>query len=160
MDLKTSLKQEADKVAPWLTDLGFQVVESTYSAEHFGNSILTLSSPRFLVQFIRDRGETATCVASLEDPANWCLIDFVLEAIRDEENEPPKLELQAGAEILRDNFERLSVALGSNYPKTKELLRMRTPRRIDRMLALAGKQRKALEKSAAKPLDGSIWHLR
>jgi hypothetical protein len=160
MDLKTSLHQEANEVAPWLSELGFQVVEDSLTPEHFGNSTLTLSSARFLVRFSRDRGDTATYVASLDDPTEWWLIDFVLEVIRGEENEFPKLELHVGAELLREHFEQLSVALGPNYAQTKETLRLRSPQRIDRMLTFARNQRQALEESAVPRRDGSIWNLR
>ena len=147
-----SLKQEAVESEPWLfSTLGFETVEDSYNAEHFGNSMLTLRSPDLLVQFRRDRSGTATYVASPRDQTNWWLIDFVLEVIRNEKLPLPTLDLHAGATLLRNNFDQLADALGVGFSETEERLRQKSPERIARMLEWARKQRSRLEKGVHRP---------
>jgi hypothetical protein len=139
MRLDIPLKQEISESLPGLLEeLDLRIVEDQYLPESFGNSYVTLQSPRLFVRFVRDRGQVWTEVAPVTAPTSWWPLGFVLEAIRGQLPEI-QFDLISAARLLRDNFHELAEGLG---PKLAETNREIERRSEERLKALAGSSRK------------------
>ena len=82
MPLDIPLKQEMIEILPGLLrDFELHVIEDQYLPESFGNSDVTLQSPKLLVRFVRDRGHVWAEVAPVTAATSWSPLGLVLKVI-------------------------------------------------------------------------------
>jgi hypothetical protein len=130
MRLDIPLQQEIIESLPGLLEeLDLHVVEDRYLPESFGNSYVTLQSPRLLVRFVRDRGQAWAEVAPVTAPTSWWPLGLVLEVIRGQLPDM-QFDLTSAAHLLRDNFCELAEALGARLPETKREIEKRGEERL------------------------------
>jgi len=83
MRLDIPLRQEMmESISGILEELDLHVIDDQYSPKSFGNSYVTLQSPKIRVRFVRDCGQVWAEVAPVTAPTSWWPLGFVLEAIR------------------------------------------------------------------------------
>ena len=124
------LKQEMSEILPGLLeDLGLHVVEDRYLPRTFGNSDVTLQSPKLCVRFVRDRWHVHAEVAPPTAPTTWWPLGFVLKAIQRQVPEDQFGVLNA-ARLLRDNFRELADALGPRLAETHRDIERLTEERL------------------------------
>lgn len=134
MRLDIPLKQEMVEILPGLLrEFDLRVIEDQYLPESFGNSYVTLQSPRLLVRFVRDRGQVWAEVAPVTAPTSWWPLGFVLEAIQ---GQLPKTEFDvtSAVRLLRDNFRELAEALGPNLSETNREIERRSEERLKALI--------------------------
>jgi hypothetical protein len=137
MRLDIPLRQEMmESISGILEELDLHVIDDQYSPKSFGNSYVTLQSPKIWVRLVRDRGQVWAEVAPVTAPTSWWPLGFVLEAIR---GQLPAIQfdLPNAARVLRDNFRGFVEALG---PKLSETRRVIEQRREERLKALMGSE--------------------
>jgi hypothetical protein len=129
MPLDISLKQEMIEILPGLLkNFDLQVIEDQYLPESFGNSDVTLQSPKVLVRFVRDRGHVWAEVAPVTATPSWWPLGLVLEAIQGRLPET-QFGLTSAVRLLRDNFCELADALGPRLTETRgDIERLREER--------------------------------
>ena len=129
MPLDIPLKQEMIEILPGLLkDFDLHVIEDQYLPESFGNSDVTLQSPKVLVRFVRDRGHVWAEVAPVTATTGWWPLGFVLQAIH---GQLPEIQfgLSPAVRLLRDNFCELADALGPRLTETRgDIERLREER--------------------------------
>lgn len=130
MRLDMPLKQEMSEILPALADrFDLQVTDDRYAPESFGNSYVTLQSPRIMVRFVRDRGQVWVEVAPLSAPAAWWPLALALEAIGVQLPET-QFDLRSAAALLCDNFQHLAEALGPGLSDTRGEIERRAEERV------------------------------
>ena len=139
MRLDIPLKQEMGEILPGLLkEFDLRVIEDRYVPESFGNSYVTLQSPRLMVRFVRDRGQVWAEVAPVTAPTAWWPLGFVLEAIRGQLPEI-QFDLISAVGLLRGNLLELAEALGPRLSETNREIERHSE---ERLKALRGSSRK------------------
>ncbi|MGB6946755.1 MAG: hypothetical protein WBE37_30450 [Bryobacteraceae bacterium] len=134
MSLDIPLKQEMTETLPgFLQELDLLVIEDLYLPKSFGNSYVTLQSPKFFVRFVRDRGQVWAEVAPVTAPASWWPLGFVVEAMQGHQPEY-KFELSDAAHMLKENFRELANALGPRLPETRREMERHGAERLKAMI--------------------------
>jgi len=133
MRLDIALKQEMAEILPGLLiEFDLRVVDGKYAPESFGNSYVTLQSPRLFVRFVRDRGQVWAEVAPVTAPAGWWPLVFVLEAIQGQVPQK-EFDLESVLRLLRDNFRELADALGPKLSETNREIKRHGEERLKTM---------------------------
>jgi hypothetical protein len=116
-ELTNPLVRQITERMPWLfADCGFTVVDYSYDARSFGNSIVTLESETLRLRFHMDRGIGYAQLASQTDPEYWFDLALLLRPILGERPDP---NFEGTALLLKNNFPALVTALGPKFPETK-----------------------------------------
>jgi len=106
------LKDQLEENCSWLfSELGFRIVSYSYDPAHFDDSMVTLESDAFRLQFIRDMGIVHANVAPPSDPERWLYLPFVCQAIFGERPDP---SLEGYGPLIRERFAELAGAMGPN----------------------------------------------
>jgi hypothetical protein len=115
---------------PWLlNDLGFRIVQDSYSPEAFGNCDVVLNGAQVRLRFVRDRGQILAYLAPLEDPDQWWNLVFLLEVIHGVMPDP-EFRLEAVGRRVEENFPALVQALGPRLEETRRELGRREQLRL------------------------------
>lgn len=134
MSNNKSVKLETEERFPWLfQELGFQTTHDTFDPTAFGNSTVTMTSPDFLVRFVRDRGQYAIEVAPHSDPDDWLDMEDIREVVAGHELER-SFDLKTLASRLREDYATLSDLLNTNLRDIKKKLHLLYEKRDRDML--------------------------
>jgi hypothetical protein len=131
MRLDITLRQEMlESIPELLEELDLHVVEDRYLPESFGNSDVTLQSPKLWVRFVRDRGHVHAEVAPPTAPTSWWPLGFVIKAIHCQVPED-QFGLLNASRLLRDNIRELADALGPRLTETLRDIERLTEERLE-----------------------------
>lgn len=126
-----SLENELSTEFPQLlSGFGFKVIESSYYAESFGDSLVTLKSPHFLLRIIRDRGQVFADISGVADPLTWWRLEDVCALISGSKIDT-KFVLSAIVNLLNHNLPALTEYMGSRYEQTQRELQNHPKLKLD-----------------------------
>src|SRR5688572_12258811 len=129
--MSETLEQIVIRELPWLqTEHKFQVLESGYDPEVFGDSYVVLENSRLRLKFLRDRGDILLTVSPVTNPdRSWHLEDLVELA----EGKPAEyfFELKPKADTLKKYYVALLELLGPRLDETTVRLEEKFRKRLE-----------------------------
>lgn len=112
------------------TKTGLKIIESSYEANSFGNSLVMLKAPSFFLRIIRDRGQVFADIASSTPPVTYWRLEDVCALIEGKKVDTG-LSLSTIILLLNQHLSALSNLMGPEYEQTKlALSRSAKPVRI------------------------------